>query len=75
MTGNLISSGSDTDMRIGVVATLALAVVISVAAVVSHRGGGGEGGTVVLSASTPEIVRAAPKVVAQHPEGAVFVIE
>jgi hypothetical protein len=75
MTGNLVSSGSDTDMRIGVVAALSLAVVISVVAVVGHRGAGGEGGALVLSASTPEMVRAAPKVVAQHPEGAVFVIE
>jgi hypothetical protein len=82
MTGNLISSGSDTDVRIGVVAALSLAIVISAAAFVSQRGEPDRRGTVVLSASTPEIVRTSPemvrtgpKLLAQHPDGTGAAIE
>lgn len=67
MSGNLISSGTDTDLRIGMVAVLSLAIVVSLAAVLSHRATAEGQGTVVLSASTPEIIRTVPEIVRSSP--------
>jgi hypothetical protein len=74
MTGNLISSGSDTDLRMGLVVALSLAVVVSVVAIVGPRQLQ-DRGMVTLSASAPEMVSQSPKLVAHHPAGAGAAIE
>ena len=77
MTGNLISSSKDTDLRIGVVAALGLAIIVTLAAVISH----GQAvsaeprATITLSASAPEFVRPASKVVVQHVEDTGLAVE
>jgi hypothetical protein len=74
MTENLISSGSDTDLRIGMVVTLALAVVVCVATIVGHPAPEARG-VVALSGTAPEIVRPAARLVAEHPADARVVVE
>jgi hypothetical protein len=74
MTGNLISSGSDTDLRIGMVVTLALAIVVSVVMIVGHPATEARR-VVALSASAPELVRPAAKLVAEHPADARVAVE
>lgn len=68
MTGNLISSGRDTDLRMGVVVALALAVIVSVAVIVEHENIEARS-KVALSASEPEMVSQTPKLVAHHQAG------
>lgn len=67
MTGNLISSATDTDVRIGVVAALCLAIVVTLAAIETrHSKAATEpGGTITLSGSAPELVRPSPKMIAR----------
>jgi hypothetical protein len=54
-------------MRVGVVAALGLAIVVSVTAIAGHQATDNSA-RVALSASAPEMVRPAPKLVAQHPD-------
>ena len=70
MTGNLISSSKDTDLRIGVVAALGLGIVVTLTAILAHvpQMTAESRSTITLSASAPEIARPAPKVIVQHQE-------
>ena len=77
MNGNLISSSKDTDLRIGVVAALGLAIIVTATAVLCHgqQGSDEPRATITLSASAPEFVRPAAKVVVQHVEDAAIAVE
>jgi hypothetical protein len=68
MNGNLISSSKDTDLRIGVVAALGLAIIVTATAVLSHdrQIPTEPRAAIALSASAPEFVRPPAKVVVQH---------
>jgi hypothetical protein len=68
MSGHLNSSGSNTDLHIGVVVALALGIIVSVAAIVEHRG------AVTVSASALEIVRPTSRLAVQQPEKALAAI-
>jgi hypothetical protein len=77
MNGNLISSSKDTDLRIGVVAALGLAIIVTLTAVLSHGQpvSAEPRASITLSASAPEFVRPASKVIVQHVEDAGVAIE
>lgn len=77
MTSNLISSSKDTDLRIGVVAALSLAIIVTLIAVLTHgQDVSAEPRTsITLSASAPEFVRPASKVVVQHVEDTGHAVE
>ena len=71
MNGNLIASSKDTDLRIGVVAALGLAIIVTLTAVIGHgqTGPAEPHASITLSATAPEFVRPADKVIVQHVEG------
>lgn len=68
MNGNLIASSKDTDLRIGVVAALGLAIIVSITAVLchGHQIPAEPRTAITLSATAPEFVRPAAKVIVQH---------
>ncbi|ALK08282.1 hypothetical protein [Blastochloris viridis] len=77
MNGNLIASSKDTDLRIGVVAALTLAIIVTLTAVLSHdqQGSTAPRTSITLSASAPEIVRPAAKEIVQHMEDGESTVE